>query len=104
MTHDATPKTIYWHRDLPPLDAEAVSEHTIEADSSRVPRRFSRSDDLWDRCYAELMENVERRLLQELQRLGGRYARVHDEKIEPKHNDATGESWLHGRFGYVLYR
>jgi hypothetical protein len=31
-------KTIYRHRDLPPLNAEAIGEHVIEATSARVPR------------------------------------------------------------------
>jgi hypothetical protein len=33
-------KTIFWHRDLPPLDAEVVAEHTVEASSGRVPGRL----------------------------------------------------------------
>jgi hypothetical protein len=37
-------------------------------------------------------------------RLGGHYAHVLDEHIESKRNDVTNESWLHGRFNYVLYR
>ena len=30
---------VYWHRDLPPLDAELMTERTVEATSSRVPGR-----------------------------------------------------------------
>jgi len=97
-------KVIYWHRDLPPLEAELMAEHTLEADSHRVQLPFAHRDELWERCYADLMANAERRLVQEVQRLGGRYAHVHDETIEPKHNDATGEAWLHGIFRYMLYR
>jgi hypothetical protein len=26
------------------------------------------------------------------------------EAIDSRHDDATGEAWLHGTFGYVLYR
>jgi hypothetical protein len=37
-------------------------------------------------------------------RLGGHFAHVHDEAIEPKHDEAAGERWLHGRFSYMLYR
>ena len=36
--------------------------------------------------------------------LGGHFAHVHDEAIDPKHDDAAGEAWLHGRFSCVLYR
>jgi hypothetical protein len=32
-------KMIYWHRELPPVDAEPVGEHIVEATSNRVPRR-----------------------------------------------------------------
>jgi hypothetical protein len=28
---------VYWHRQLPPLRAEAIGEHTLEATSHRVP-------------------------------------------------------------------
>jgi roadblock/LC7 domain-containing protein len=26
-------KIVYWHRELPPLEAELVAEHTVEATS-----------------------------------------------------------------------
>jgi len=42
--------------------------------------------------------------VQEVARLGGHFAHVHDEAIHPNHDDSTGEAWLHGRFGYMLYR
>ena len=41
------PTIVYWHRELPPLEAELVAEHTVEANSSRVPGR-SRIETLWD--------------------------------------------------------
>lgn len=100
----STAKIVYWHRDLPPVDAELVSDHTLEADSGRIPGTIAHRDELWDRCYGQLMANAESRLVQEVQRLGGRFAHVHDEAIESKHDDAAGEAWLHGRFSYVLYR
>ena len=34
----------------------------------------------------------------------GRFARVIDESIVSRHDDASGEAWLHGRFTYMLYR
>ena len=95
---------VYWHRALPPLDAEPIGERTIEAVSSKVPGTLSHRDDLWDRCYRELMENTERRLTQEITRLGGDYAHVHGEAIEPRRDYAAGEAWLRGRFSYMLYR
>ena len=97
-------RIVYWHRELPPLDAELVAEHTVEANSSRVPGTLARHNELWDRCYRELMANAENRLGQEVVRLGGHFAHVYDEAIHPKHDDAAGEAWLHGRFGYMLYR
>ena len=97
-------KTIYWHRELPPLAAELMGEHTIEANSERVPGTIAHRDDLWDRCYQELMVNTEFRLAQEIARLGGHYAHVYDEAIEPRRNQAAAEAWLHGRFSYMLYR
>jgi hypothetical protein len=98
------PKIVYWHRDLPPLEAEVIAEHTVEANSSRVPGTIAHRDELWDRCYRELMATAESRLVQEVARLGGDFAHIHDEAIDPKHDDAAGEAWLHGRFSYMLYR
>ena len=95
---------IYWHRELPPFDAEMMSEHVVEATSSRVRHMLIRSDGLWDRAYQELMENAQVRMAQEIVRLGGHYAHVLDERIDSRHDDATGESWLHGLFTYALYR
>jgi hypothetical protein len=100
----SAPKIVYWHRDLPPLDAELIAEHTVEADSSRVPGTIAHRDELWDQCYRDLMANAESRLVQEVDRLGGHFAHVHDEAIDPRHDDAAGETWLHGRFNYMLYR
>ena len=97
-------KVVYWHRELPPLDAEPMQEHIIEATSDRVPGTIERDGELWHRCHAALMENTRLRLLQEVTRLGGHYAHVTDEHIEIKRDDAKGESWLDGRFNYMLYR
>ena len=97
-------KRIYWHRDLPPLTAEFMAEHTVEADSSRVEGTLAHRNELWGRCYGELMTRAEARLNQEIARLGGDYAHIHDESIVPKHDAVRGESWLHGRFTYILYR
>jgi len=96
-------KVIYWHRELPPLDAEAMGEHTLEAASSRMPGTIAHRDELWDRCYEDLMARASARLEQEVARLGGHYAHVLDESVDSRHDDATSEAWLHGRFTYVLY-
>ena len=101
---DNEAKIVFWHRELPPLQADLVAEHTVEANSSRVPGTLAHRDELWDQCYRELMANAESRLVQEVARLGGDFAHVHDEAIDPKHDDAAGEAWLHGRFSYMLYR
>lgn len=97
-------KRVFWHRELPPLTAELMAEHTVEADSDRVAGAFVHGDQLWGHCYGELMARTEARLTQEIARLGGDFAHVHDEFIVPKHDAATGVSWLHGRFTYMLYR
>jgi len=104
VDHDNRAKVVYWHRELPPIDAELLSEHTAEATSGRVPGTIAHRDELWDRCYQELITAAEERLAQEVARLGGDFAHVHDETIDPKHDDAAGEVWLHGRFSYMLYR
>jgi hypothetical protein len=50
------------------------------------------------------MVNTEVRLGQEISRLGGHYAHVYEEAIEPRRDQAASEAWLHGRFSYMLYR
>jgi len=97
-------KVVYWHRELPPVEGEVMHEHVIEAVSDRVSGAIERHGDLWDHCYTALMDHVRTRLEQEVKRLGGDFAHVLDEHIDSQRNDATGESWLHGRFNYVLYR
>ena len=97
-------KAIYWHRDLPPRDAEVIGEHTLEAAGSRVPGTLAHRDELWDRCYEDLMAHTRARLEQEMDRLGGDCVHVLSESIDGRHDDATGEAWLYGRFTYVLCR
>ena len=97
-------KVIYWHRELPPFHAEAIGEHTLEAVSMRVPGTLAHRDELWERCYADLMTNVSAELAQEVSRLGGHYAHVLSESVDSKHNDVANEAWLHGSFNYMVYR
>jgi hypothetical protein len=95
---------VYWHRQLPPLEAEIAGEHVIEAASRRVSGSLAHRDELWDICYSDLMENADARLKQEIDRLGGQYAHVLDESVDSRHDATTNEAWLRGRFTYVLYR
>jgi hypothetical protein len=44
-------KLVFWHRNLPPPDAEPIGDHTIEVTSGRVPGTLAHRDELWDRCY-----------------------------------------------------
>ena len=101
---DSAPTLIYWHRNLPPIDAEPIGQHTIEATSGRVPATIAHRGELWMRCEDDLMAQTRRRLTEEIARLGGRYVHVREESIDTRHDDSTGEAWLHGRFGYTLYR
>src|ERR1700676_2716808 len=82
-------KIIYWHRDLPPFDAEPMGEHVLEAASARVPSTLAHRDELWDRCYQDLMNRCRARLKQEVARLGGTYAHVLDESVDSRHNDVN---------------
>src|SRR5437867_3187492 len=102
MAPERNDKVVYWHRELPPHDADPIGDHTIEATSARVPGTLERRDDLWDRSYQQLMDRARLRLEQEVVRLGGDYAHVLSEDIEPRHDDRTGEAWMYGRFDYEL--
>ena len=98
------PPVVYWHRQLPPFEAEMIGEHVLEATSVRVQGTLAHRDELWDRCYQSLIANTEERFAQEVARLGGHYAHVLDESIHSRRDDVAGEAWLHGRFTYMLYR
>ena len=100
----APSKVVFWHRDLPPLEADPDGEHTLEASSLRVPGTLAHRDELWTRCEHDLMAQTDARLRAEVTRLGGRFAHVRSEVIDPHHDDAKGEAWLTGRFTYTLYR
>ena len=102
-TKDTDVKTIYWHRELPPLEAKIMGEHLVEATSDRVPGTVGYRDELWNSCYEGLMAHARTRLEQEVLRLGGNCAHVLEESVDSRRDDRTGETWLHGRFTYVLY-
>ena len=106
MQRSSTPphKFVYWHLELPPLSADVIGDDTLEATSGRVSANLSHRDDAWERCYADLIERARVRLEQEGRRRGGDCVHVKDELIEPRRNEATGETWLYGRFRYVVYR
>ena len=97
-------RRVFWHRDLPPLDADIVGEYVLEATSERVAGSIAHRDELWDRCYRDLIARTEERFEQEIHRLEGDYAHVLDESIDSRHDPVTNEAWLRGRFTYVLYR
>jgi hypothetical protein len=101
---DNTSKVVYWHRELPPVDAEILGEHTVEATSDRIQGTLTHTHELWDHCYERLMAATRLRLEQEVARLGGDFAHIFDESIDSRRNDASDEAWLHGRFTYVLSR
>jgi hypothetical protein len=103
-TETHTPAAIYWHRQLPPIEAEFVGEHTLEAVSHRVSGNLAHRDEMWQRCHEDLMREANDRLVQEVARLGGNHAHVLHESIDSRHDDAKGEAWLHGVFDYALYR
>lgn len=95
---------VFWHRELPPLHADVVSGHVLEADSDRVTARYSQRDEIWAQCAESLRAHARERLQQEVTRLGGDYAHVLDEMIETRRHDPEDEAWLHGRYSWVLYR
>jgi hypothetical protein len=94
---------VFWHRELPPTDAEVLGDGVIEATSSHTVTALPHCDELWLRhLYSELMTHARMRLEQEVQRLKGDDAHVLSEAVATRRNDASGEAWLHGRFSYVL--
>lgn len=97
-------KMIYWHRELPPLDAESVGQHTFDVNSRRVPDTIAHREELWNECKDDLMVRTRERLTQEISRLRGRYAHVLSESVNTRRDPVAGEAWLHGQFTYVLYR
>jgi hypothetical protein len=100
----SSPAVVYWHRELPPLSAEPIGEHIVEATSESVPSTLAHRDQLWHQCYSDLMSRACVRLQAEVIRLEGNYAHVIAESIDSRHNDTTGQNWLHGCFTYMLYR
>jgi len=69
-----------------------------------APGTIAHRDELWDRCYEDLISETRRRIEQEVARLTGRCDHVLDECSDSRHDEASGESWLHGRFTYTLFR
>jgi hypothetical protein len=99
---DIVPRIVYWHRELPPADAEVLGEGVIEATSGHILGTLAHRDELWQQRYGELMAHARTRMEQEVRRLGGAYAHVLSESVDTRRNDASGEAWLHGTFSYVL--
>lgn len=44
--NDPVSQTVFWHRELPPLDGEVVAEHFLEATSDHVSGSISFRDEL----------------------------------------------------------
>jgi len=87
-------KIVFWHRELPARGESRSGTHCRSQQQSRSRNaRASCRDELWDQCYRELMANAENRLVHEVTRLGGPFAHVDDETINPKHVEAAGEAW-----------
>ena len=51
-----SPQVVFWHRDVPPLDAVVMAEHTVEANSDRGPGTLAHRDNLWDVCSHRLLD------------------------------------------------
>jgi hypothetical protein len=77
---------IYWHRELPPADAEPMGECVIEATSGRVPGTLAHRDELWHECYRDLMIKAGTRITQEVNRVGGNCAHVLNESVDSEHD------------------
>jgi hypothetical protein len=101
---DAPPQIVFWHRDLPPVDAEPLGEHIVEANSQHVPDTLAHRDELWEECQAVLAADAARRIDQEVRRLGGRFAHVLEERINIKRDNVQNDAWMHGCYTYMLYR
>ncbi len=101
---DTSKQVVFWHRALPPLDAEPLGEHCVEADSGHVQDTLAHRNELWEDCRLDLVAAATRRIDQEVARLGGRFAHVRDERIEVKHDAVQSDAWMHGRYTYMLYR
>jgi len=97
-------QVIFWYRDLPPLAAEPLEEHTVQASSARVSGALSYGDEAWKRCYADALAQATVHLEQQVARRGGRYAHVLSEAVNVRHSGATGEAWLDLALKYMLYR
>jgi hypothetical protein len=103
-TTDTPTQIVFWHRDLPPLEAEPLGEHTVEANSRHVLDTLAHRDELWEDCRLDLIAAAKRCIGQEVARLGGRFAHVLDERIEVKRDAVQSDAWMHGRYTYMLYR
>ena len=87
-------------RSMPSRSASTSSKPTACMSSAVLPTAESSGI----RCYQDLMARLEERLHQEAARLGGHYAHVHEESIDSKHDDRSGDVWLRGRLKYLLLR
>lgn len=96
------PKRLFWHRDLPPINAELAGEGIIAAASVRVRDTLAEGSALWECCLTDLKHEAHRRLEQERLRVRADYVHVLSEATYTRRDPQTGEAWLQGMFGYVL--
>jgi hypothetical protein len=96
-------KTIYWHRELPPLRARIEGEHQVSARSQATELVLAERDKLWGRCYPSLKSSAIDRINQEIARQHGVCAHVLDESVIEKEDYHNGTFWLEATYVYVLY-
>ena len=96
-------RIVYWRRELPPLSEQIEGEHEVLATSEQVHASWAERDALWHRCYLSLTTVAERRIADEVRRLGGSSAHVVSEQITTKRDDANDTMWLVGRYRFVMY-
>ncbi|MBK9033657.1 MAG: hypothetical protein IPL61_20730 [Myxococcales bacterium] len=94
---------VYWRRELPPLSQQIEGEHEALATSEQVHASWADRDALWHRCYLSLAAAAERRIAQEVVRLGGSCAHVVSEQVTTKRDDANETMWLVGLYRFVMY-
>ena len=81
------------HRTDPVVDEIAICRRLMRSWWRNTPLKVSGRvagtldrDELWDRWLPPAMSSAHARLVQEIARLGGHYAHVHDESIDTRHD------------------
>ena len=103
LTTTSAKPVVYWRLELPPRTEDFESEHEVTATSVKVHAPWDMRGKVWGQCYESLMDNARARIVQEVERLGGSCAHVTDEVVTKRDDAAEGNSWLAGRFRFVMY-